>query len=344
VAADGAGFRIALQRGGWLAADVVVLAPGHPTIEPPAPLRPLAGDGQLLVDPWRNRALASVAPGARVLIVGTGLTMADAVASLRAQGHRGPLVAVSRRGLLPRPRTPIAVKPTGDFCLPPSRTARALLRRVRAAIAAGAAAGRPWEDTIDAVRAQGRAVWGALPPDERRRLLRHVRPFWDVHRYQIAPQIDMILREELASGALQVIAGSLRGALRLPGGALRVDIHPRGTAADVVRGIECDVVIPCIGPGPRTLARNPALRSLAEAGLIRLDPYGLGIDVDEQSRAIDASGRPIANLLVVGPPARGTFGELMGLPQVSAQPREVAALLAARLGRTGLCIEQEAHA
>jgi uncharacterized NAD(P)/FAD-binding protein YdhS len=184
-------------------------------------------------------------------------------------------------------------------------------------------------------------VWAALPADERRRLLRHARPFWDVHRYQVAPQVDAVLRAELASGALRVVAGSLRGALRRPGGVLRVDIHPRGTAADVVQAIECDVIITCIGPAQRTLARNPALRSLADAGLIRLDPYGLGIDVDEQSRALDASGRPVANLLVAGPPARGRFGELMGLPQVSAQPREVAALVAADLAATASRIDAE---
>lgn len=37
-----------------------------------------------------------------VLILGTGLTMIDYVLSLLLEGHKGPIVAISRRGLLPQ--------------------------------------------------------------------------------------------------------------------------------------------------------------------------------------------------------------------------------------------------
>jgi uncharacterized NAD(P)/FAD-binding protein YdhS len=342
---DGAGFRIALQHGGDVAADMLVLASGHPATEALAPLRNLTGDARLISDPWAERALTRVGPDARLLIVGTGLTMADVVAGLRARGHRAPIVAVSRRGLLPRPRTSMPVTPTENFLTPPSSSACDLLRRVRRSIIAAGMARRPWEDAIDAVRAQGRAIWAVLPPAERRRLLRHAQPFWDVHRYQCAPRIDAVLRRDLASGALRIVAASVRGAAGQSDGSLRVDLHPRGTPANARQPLACDMIVTCTGPAHRTaITRNPALHSLAEAGLIRPDAYGLGIEVDDQGRAIGAAGQAHPALFVVGPPARGTWGELMGLPQVSDQPREVAAVLARHFAELSPLARQEMQA
>lgn len=41
-----------------------------------------------------------------MLIVGTGLTMADAVVSLHHNGHQGKITAISRRGIIPKALDP----------------------------------------------------------------------------------------------------------------------------------------------------------------------------------------------------------------------------------------------
>lgn len=327
----GGGFSLGLQSGETCFADLVVLATGHAATEPPSALRGLAGDPGFIGDPWSTDRIEEIGAQERVTIVGAGLTMADVLATLRANGHRAPVTAVSRRGLLPRPRTRMPVTPTGRFDEPPSQDASALLGRVRAAIRAGSAEGRPWEDVFDAVRAQGRAIWSQLSPEAKRRLLRHVGPFWDVHRYQCSPQIDSLLRGELARGTLTVIAASLLSAERDAAG-LRLHLHPRGQQASARRALVCDRIIACTGPGRRSaIARNPLLSCLADAGLIKPDEYGLGIAVNDRAETLDIHGSANPTLLVVGPPARGAWGELMGLPQVSAQPREIAAAVARRL-------------
>ena len=58
------------------------------------------------------------------------------------------------------------------------------------------------------------------------------------------------------------------------------------------------------------------------------DPAALGILVDDLARVVRSGGAAWPNLFVAGPLARGTFGELMGLPQVNTQPRAVASCLA----------------
>ena len=52
-------------------------------------------------DPWDARAVELIPQDAPVLIMGTGLTTADLLISLNRNGHRGPVTALSRRGLLP---------------------------------------------------------------------------------------------------------------------------------------------------------------------------------------------------------------------------------------------------
>ncbi len=320
--ADGR-IRIAVQAGEALLADAAVLAVSHTAPDTPAPLLGLPG---LLADPWDVDALAAVPRDARVLVVGTGLTACDCIATLLAGGHRGAITALSRHGLLPRPRTTLPVEAEGDFSTRPEACASALLRRIRTAMRRAEAAGRPWENVVDALRQQAGAAWGTLDWTERRRLLRHLRTIWDVHRFQSAPQIDAALGAAMASGLLTIRAARLTGARR-GASATVVTLRPRG--ASVEEELACDAVINCTGPGHRSVtASHPVLRSLADAGELAPDPAGLGIWVDAQSRVLRADGTAWPNLFVAGPLARGTFGELMGLPQVNLQPRAVAAGLA----------------
>ena len=321
---DGAGFSVGLAGGGELRADLVVLAVTHTRPDLPSVLR---GSGAVLPDPWDVAALARIPAAARVLVVGTGLTACDVVASLLARGHRGPITAVSRHGLLPRPRTTLPVAAEGDFTTRPERTAVGLLRRVRCAMATAQAAGRPWENIVDALRQQAGTAWGSLDWGERRRLLRHLRTWWDVHRFQCAPQIDAALTAAQASGALRVRAAHLLGVADTSEGAV-LRLRPRGAAPGECEVLGCDVVVNCTGPGHRSVtASHPLLRGLGEAGLLAADPASLGIWVDGRSRVLRADGSAWRNLFVAGPLARGTFGELMGLPQVNLQPRAVAAEL-----------------
>ena len=313
----------------WLA-PLAVLAVGHSAPALPGPLRSLSVDPRLVADPWVRDALAGIGADDAVLVAGTGLTGCDVVASLRARGHRGRIFMVSRRGLLPRPRTPLPVESFGRFDEWPAATALALLRRVRAAVAEATGRGRPWEDVIAALRNQARVVWGALPVAEKQRLLRHVRPFWDVHRFQCAPQIDRVIADGREAGWLTVRAGSLldvQADSASDGEVITVRIGRRGGGIDVVRVAS---VVNCTGPGHRSVVdAHPLLRALAGRGALRADPCRLGIDVDGESRVLDRDGAPSPGLFVAGPLARGTHGELMGLPQVALQPRDVAASVAA---------------
>jgi uncharacterized NAD(P)/FAD-binding protein YdhS len=327
VTATPEGYTIRCSNGETVHAGIVVLAVCH--VPPSAPTlleAALGGDPRFIANPWAPGVLDAIARDARVLIVGSGLTMADIVASLDRNGHRGEIVAVSRRGLRSRGHPAVPSEPYGDFATEPARTVRALVRRVRATVREAARKGKSWHGVLDQVRWQGPTIWGALPLRERRRLLRHLRPFWDVHRFRIAPQIEEALDRRAADGRFTLRTASLRGFAK-EGDRIAVTLRDRRTGVSDTSAF--DAVVLATGPAHgRAFADNPLLGALEAAGLARPDPLRLGIEVDQASRAIGADGEAREDLFVAGPLARGTFGELMGLPDVTNHAIRVATSVA----------------
>lgn len=316
-------WRIETEDGEGLDADIVVIATSHPAPSaPPTLAKLLEGNPRFVPDATVPHALASIRSDDAVLVVGNGLTSADVIASLIDHGHRGRITSISRRGLRSRGHAAKPQDQHGDFTTRPIRSARLLTRRIREAIREAEIFGVSWHAVLDAVRAQAFTIWQNLPVAERGKVVRHLRPFWDVHRFRIAPQVEHAVQYAIARGQLEVLPasvaavsyhdGRVRGALRLSRG--------RGT---VIR--DFDAVVVTTGPAHGgILDSQPFLADLRDRGIIHADAARLGIACDFHSRALDAGDQPVDGLYIAGPLARGTFGELMGLPQVSEHAAEVA--------------------
>lgn len=316
VARHGDGWEVHTADGDSHFAHIVVVATSHPPPALPRALEPLASHPKLVADVNADAALDNIAAGDRILIVGNGLTAADAFAALKRRGHHGSVVSLSRRGLRSRGHPAVPQEPYGDFIDPPSRRASELLRRIRVALREAQAGGVSWHGVLDAVRLQGRDIWRNLPLHERRRVVRWLRPFWDAHRFRVAPQVETLLDAAVIAGQLQIVAGSLVSARLGQSGSLHIDLRYRGEKD--VTPIDVDAVIVTTGPAHGGILKSQVfLAGLEVAGLLTLCPTGLGIRCDEQSRAVGQQGQTIETLLIGGPLARGTFGELMGLPQVT---------------------------
>lgn len=259
--------------------------------------------------------------------------MADVVASLDRRGHKGPITAFSRRGQLSRGHAPAPATPFTWFDTHEApANVRGLLRLARKQVRLAAEQDYAWQAVFDNVRGNAQKLWGRLDEAERRRFLRHLRVYWDVHRYRIAPQLEVVLKRKQQDGSLIVRAAALRGA-SADAEALRLIVRPRHGQVDLE--VAAAHLVVTTGPDHRTaIAHNPVLASLAAQGLITPDTLGLGLAVNSSAHAVQADGKPAQNILVVGPLARGHYGELMGLPQVTAQPDAIAAQVAAQLAAT----------
>lgn len=309
------GWHIEDSQGGVSEAQFVVIATSHPAPALPRHLLPFQDDPKLIADVTVPNALDPISSEDRVLILGNGLTAADVVATLERRGHKGSITSISRRGLRSRGHAPTPQDPFGDFSARPSSRASDLLRAIRRTIKDADVQGVSWHAVLDAVRAQAFSIWRALSMSERQRIVRLARPFWDAHRFRIAPQVEDALDRTIASGQLKIRAARLSNVVS-EGRGFRITLSPRG-APDVEDDV-FDAIVVTTGPAHQRILRSqPFLARLADAGHLKACETGLGIACDLQSRALGKDDLPIRNLFIAGPLARGTFGELMGLPQVT---------------------------
>lgn len=303
---------VRLDDGEIITARAVVLATGNP--EP----RSTERQARVIRDGWAPGALDGIAADDTVLIVGTGLTMVDMLQGLQARGWRGRCVALSRRGLLPRAH---GERPDPAAALPAEARTGPASHRLRVARATADAAG--WRETMEAYRPITADLWSSAPLAVRSRMLRHLRPWWDVHRHRIAPHIAAGLQTLIAAGRLDVRAGRL-GSTHVEPTGLSVDWSPRGGGE--AEPIRAHWLIDCTGPG-HSAATDPLTAPLIATGRARMDPLGLGLDLDANGRVLGQDGAPDPRLFVLGPPARAAFWETIAVPDIRKRIEAVAATL-----------------
>jgi uncharacterized NAD(P)/FAD-binding protein YdhS len=296
--------------------DMAVLCCGHEASETlDAPF----------VSPWEDPRSWNDAPDSTILILGTGLTMVDAAIALSESGHRGPIVALSRRGLLPQAHRRVDVAPIAQAELPSPATLAPFVHWLRARARDEMRSGGDWRSVVDGLRPHVQAIWRAMPRQSRRRFLEHARPWWDTHRHRMAPEVEAKIRALRESDQLRILAGhSLEVNAKRDGAS--VSIRPRASEGEV--RLEVSRIVSCRGltSDPRRSA-NPLVAQLVAEGYARADPLGIGLDVDNDCAVVDASGHASERIFAVGPMSQAAFWESIAVPDIRLQ----AASLARRL-------------
>jgi uncharacterized NAD(P)/FAD-binding protein YdhS len=107
-------------------------------------------------------------------------------------------------------------------------------------------------------------LWAGLPLAERRHFLRHLQPYWEVHRHLLPPQVGRTVQDELRAGRLELRAARIVSAERWNHGA-RVTVRARGQSQ--LQAIEVDQVINWTGPlADPARSRSSLIRGLIESG------------------------------------------------------------------------------
>lgn len=317
--------QVTLKDGCQLQASIAVLATGMFPAARTAQ-RQSSGLNAAALDPWDVAALRRLPVDARVLIIGSGLTMVDALESLNQAGHRGPIEVFSRHGLLPHVRRqPPAWE---DFLsqAPEIRSPLQLLRALRQHCQRAQAMGIDWQAPLDTVRVHIPRLWSQASDAQRRQFVRHVRPWWESHHHRSPPQGNALLQKLLKEGRLTIQAASLQGVASSADGRPQIRLRYRGQTQ--VRVVEGDGLINSTGIEYDWRRVDKALpQQLLDQGLIRVGNLGLGIAADPSGAVLNAQSQPAKRLFAMGPPLRGEWWESTAVTDVALQAKALAAKL-----------------
>jgi uncharacterized NAD(P)/FAD-binding protein YdhS len=264
---QGAGVRIAADGVEPFEADAAVLAlgnfpPRHPRLDDPQAL----SSPRYARDPWRSAALDALAPDDTVVSIGTGQTTVDLVVKLHHRGHRGRIVALSRRGLLPLTHAGFDDYPSCAAEIEGLGSLAAALHVVRQHLKRAEELGIDGRAVIDALRPDTQRLWRGLPESEKRRFLRHLGRYWEVVRSRIPPASAAVVDSLRATGQLEIVAGRLTGLVDR-GTTLEARFRRAGSGApERVRG------------GARRQLHGAGVRVRADRRSARARPPGEGTD------------------------------------------------------------------
>lgn len=320
----GGRVELGLSNGQTLLADHAILAVGAVPSCPDLPLDPaVAASPRYIPDPWNLEAFERVPRTGRVLLLGTGLTMLDALVTLERRGFAGRYTAISRRGLLVHPRREVV--PLRDFLAdaPLPTTVRGLLRAARLELSR-TTQGRPdWQSLVMAIRPHVPALWQRASEAERARFVRHLRPIWETSLHRAPPRSAQLLERGRAEGWFAHRASRIVALEPAADGQIVARLSGRGRAE--IETLVVDAVVNCTGvTHDWSRAQSPLMISLLATGAARPGPLSFGIDADWQHAVIGRDGLPAPDLSAIGHPLRGVRWESSTLLELLQQAIQLA--------------------
>jgi uncharacterized NAD(P)/FAD-binding protein YdhS len=156
----------------------------------------------------------------------------------------------------------------------------------------------------------------------------------------MAPEVAAKIEALIASRRLRILAGRVLQVNPHRAGGASVSIRSRASAASFE--LEVSSIVSCRGltSDPRRTA-NPLVAQLLAEGLARVDPLGIGLDVDGDGALVDASGRASDRVFAVGPMSQAAFWEVIAVPDIRLQAAALARRLTGRATERGDLVNWE---
>ncbi|MBW7874730.1 MAG: FAD/NAD(P)-binding protein [Candidatus Cloacimonetes bacterium] len=300
------GFWVVTKDNHKFFSTVCILATGNP----PFTKIGLPGNDSIIENIYDPLAMNRIKSQDRVLIAGTSLSMVDALLTLHHTKHQGPIIAFSRRGLIPHTHDTLHTPALIDWSDLIGKSWIRIFERFKKEIKNHP--DKDWRSILDSIRPYTQRLWYGLSPAQKMSFLRHLRPFWDTHRHRIAEEAHQTVSAMVESTQLKIKAARL---IKIQGkDPCSVLLKPRGITA--IHEYRVDWIINCLGPDIHACLNRPLMQNLIKNGLATASPTGIGL-------LTDPLGRVSENLYAVGPVCRASLWECIAVPDIRIQAEQI---------------------
>ena len=252
------------------------------------------------------------------MVLGSGLSMVDAWLTLAGRRHQGPIIVVSRHGLLPRKHKPVDPLSLDAADIPFGTSLTPFVGWFRELVAETVAKGGDWRSAVDGLRPFNQKdmaeLVGADPCSASCAMSDRSGIFTATG---CRPNSMSGWKRAVASSQITLIAGEFLGLEARKKVGVTATIRRRGLTTtedlDVARVYDCGGVAVNISRVPIRCSR-----AWCPAGKARPDPMRIGLDVSRDCAVVDSDGHASKRLFAVGPLTRSQFFEIESVPEIRA--------------------------
>ncbi|HLT23834.1 MAG TPA: FAD/NAD(P)-binding protein [Ignavibacteria bacterium] len=331
---NGTLYKIILTDGQSLETDYVVLATGNET---PANPRIINEDfysqPEYFANPWKSEAVSNLSGEGDILIIGSGLTMADTVLSLRENGFKNKIYCITRSGynVLPHRHGGMAYSGLLEEIEEPFEIEK-LFSLFRKHIKRMREFGLSAEPVIDSIRPITQKIWQKLTIEDKKKFLYHLKHYWNVARHRLPTHVADEIQKLRLNRKLIIYRGRV------------IDINKEGSDISVrflrkrdrsENTLTVTRIINCSGPiYDITQTSNTLLKNLFSGGLIQPDELDLGLRTDTHGALINSQNKISGSFYTLGGNLRGLLWETTAVPELRVQAEKLAQLLIDKIAYT----------
>ena len=264
-------------------------------------------------NPWNFRYMDHLKQNDHVLLIGTGLTMLDHAIGLLNADKNLRVTAFSRRGFLPLPHKPHQPYAFPNYTIVPTDDIGKLLRSAKDYYHVHKINGLDWRELIDRIRSQVPLLWKTLNPASKKRFIRHLKPYWEIHRHRAPQEVLSVIERAIQEGRFKLLKGKV-SSVTTKGHHLTVELVNSGNAIKIdtnyllnSSGLQQDIA----------LTSDTLLKRLLDRGYIIPDRNALGIETDAHGAFECADGEK--NIFTLGALRRAAVFECTAAKEISEQ-------------------------